>query len=157
MNELERKLRQQVARLKQLSAQQQGGGGAGGAGGVPPPVRASAGGKSAKAASPNKGEEPSSDRVASLQAELAAKQKEVEAKDQELAMLKDMVRARKADARTRELKAETNALAQRRKIRTDAPMARERRSIEISPSSSGTTPQRSSGGVHMMQQLSEDE
>ena len=95
-------------------------------------------------------EASASSKVAALQAELAAKQKEVEAKDQELAMLKDMVRARKSDARTRELKSEVH---QRRRIRTDAPPGGMGAGIEISPSSVASgTPSRMKA-ANMMQQL----
>jgi hypothetical protein len=62
-------------------------------------------------------------------------------------MLKDMVRARKADARTRELKAE---VASKRRIRTDAP-PNGNAPIEVSPASSGVTPARlraAIGGQH---------
>ena len=96
-----------------------------------------------------------------LQKELLERQKEVEAKDAELALLKDMVRARKADARTRELKQEVSA---RRRIRTDAPRNHSGQGmpIEISPgssvSSSGPTPARRERGpaTNMMQQLTEE-
>ena len=67
-------------------------------------------------------------------------------------MLKDMVRSRRSDARTRELKHEV--AARRKGIRTDAPL-RAAAPIEVSPSSSGATPARRTLGpaTNTMQRL----
>ena len=148
VGDLERKLRQQVARLRQISQQQKdgegGSGGArsgdrasskqGGSGGPMGAVGLGGSGSSAKGNGPGS-ENAANERVTALQAELAQKQKEVEAKDMELAMLKDMVRARKSDQRTKELKGEVH---QRRRIRTDAPNT-PGSAIELSPSSSAAS------------------
>jgi hypothetical protein len=153
VNELERKLRQQVGRLKQLSqAPQGGGGGKGASAGGGAAGGKGAAGKAAGATDVSEGEAGAS----KLRAELAVKTKELEAKDAELSMLKDMVRARKADARTRELKAE---VANKRRIRTDAPPTGGAH-IEVSPASSGVTPARRSGpplAGNMMRALPHDD
>ena len=109
VSELERKLRQQVARLRQLSQAQQSQTAGAAAASLSPLSKSDRGPASSQRAKGGGGDAGGADRVASLQAELAAKQKEMEAKDQELSLLKEMVRARKADARTRELKQEVSA------------------------------------------------
>lgn len=68
-------------------------------------------------------------------------------------MLKDMVRARKSDARTRDLKSDV----QRRRIRTDVPSSSSGGvvgPIEMSPSSIASgTPARRAPAANMMQAL----
>ena len=144
---LEKKLRQQVARLKQLSAQQQQqqqqqqSGGAKGGG-----DERGAGAGGGRERGGGRGGGGDSDRMAAMQNELKRKQKEVEDKDSELAMLKEMVRNRQQASKARGTRGP--------RIRTDAPMQASSSGgptdIEASPSTGGgPTPSRSVRGPAM--------
>jgi TPP-dependent pyruvate/acetoin dehydrogenase alpha subunit len=76
----------------------------------------------------------------------------VEAKDQELALLKDMVRARKADARTRELK-RGGGNARRAAGDEASAVAASMAASPVSNASAGVAPTRKEPPVNVMKQL----
>ena len=129
VNELQRQLRQKASRLKALS---------GAKGGAASPAKADSSGGGAGGAE--------ADRHAALKAELAAKNAEIAEMTTQLSLLKDMVRSKKSEARTKDMQG-----GARRKMRLDAPM----RSVEIglSPSTEGASSSQRARPPNMMQQL----
>ena len=129
VNELQRQLRQKASRLKALS---------GAKGGAASPAKADGSGGGAGGAE--------ADRHAALKAELAAKNAEIAEMTTQLSLLKDMVRSKKSEARTKDMQG-----GARRKMRLDAPM----RSVEIglSPSTEGASSSQRARPPNMMQQL----